>query len=182
LPAEGDSPIFADFAAKIGTAPVNGYCECLTTIVIAAFKFEASLNHVGKGIFASTWNKMERLSHTQKRKNICAHLCIAQEDDKRPWQTIGDLFKFRNWVAHGRSEVLDPPEAVEVGEIEQLRRKKPLTAWENLCTIEVARRAYEDTEAIIKQIHSVAGLDEADLRRSGHSYTISDVKNLGSEE
>ena len=25
LPAEGDSPIFADFAAKIGTVPVNGY-------------------------------------------------------------------------------------------------------------------------------------------------------------
>jgi hypothetical protein len=25
LPAEGDSPIFADFAAKIGTVSVSGY-------------------------------------------------------------------------------------------------------------------------------------------------------------
>ena len=27
LPAQGDSPIFADFVAKIGTVPVNGYCD-----------------------------------------------------------------------------------------------------------------------------------------------------------
>jgi hypothetical protein len=25
VPCQGDSPIFADFAAKIGTVPVNGY-------------------------------------------------------------------------------------------------------------------------------------------------------------
>ena len=56
--------------------------------------------------------------------------------------------------------------------------------WEEHCTLEFARRAYEDTEAIMRQIHLAAGLDEADLRRSGHSYTISDVTRLssGSEE
>jgi len=27
--AKGDSPIFADFAAKIGTVPANGYSETI---------------------------------------------------------------------------------------------------------------------------------------------------------
>ena len=31
-------------------------------------------------------------------------------------------------------------------------------------------------------IHSAAGLDEADLRRSGHSYTISGVEKLPRDE
>ncbi len=154
------------------------FYECLTTIVVAAFKFEAYLNHVGKALFPSFWSEMERLSHKQKRRIICAHLHILEADGKRPWQTLGDLFRFRNCVAHGRSEILDPPEVVEVGEIEDLRRKKPLTKWEEGCTIEFARRAYEDTEAIMRQIHLAAGLDEADLWRSGHSYRISIVEKL----
>ena len=54
--------------------------------------------------------------------------------------------------------------------------------WERLCTVEFARRTYEDTEAIMRIIHSAAGLDEADLRRSGHSYTISNVEKLPGED
>lgn len=95
---------------------------------------------------------------------------------------LGDLFSFRNCVAHGKSEILDPPEVVEVGEIEGLRRKRPLMEWEKRCTIEFARRAYEDTEAIMRQIHLAAGLDEADLWRSGHSYRIGNVEKLSEEE
>ena len=158
------------------------FYECLTTIVMAAFKFEAYLNHAGKAIFPSSWNKMERLSHREKRKRICAHLHIVEADGESRWQTISDLFTFRNSVAHGKSEVLDPPEAVEVGETEQLRRKKPLAAWEQLCTVDFARRAYEDTEIVMKQIHSAAGLDEADWRRSGHSYSIRNVVEFPSKE
>ncbi len=154
------------------------FYECLTTIVVAAFKFEAYLNHVGKALFPSFWSEMERLPHKQKRKIICAHLRIVEADGERPWRTLGDLFRFRNCVAHGKSEILDPSQVVEFGEIEDLRRKRPLTEWEERCTIEFARRAYEDTEAIMRKIHLAAGLDEADLRRSGHSYTISNVEKL----
>ena len=73
--------------------------ECLTTIVIAAFKFEAYLNHVGKALFPSSWQKMERLSHAHKRKAICTHLGIAETSGTRPWHTVSDLFTFRNSVA-----------------------------------------------------------------------------------
>lgn len=154
------------------------FYECLTTIVVAAFKFEAYLNHVGKAIFPSYWSEMERLSHKQKRKIICAHLHIVEADGERPWNTLGDLFRFRNCVAHGKSEILDPPEVAESGEIEELRRKMPLAEWEERCTIEFAERAYEDTEAIMRQIHLAAGLNKAELLRSGHSYTISEVEKL----
>ena len=77
------------------------FYECLVTIVVAAFKFEAYLNHVGNVLFPSWWAEKERLSHRQKRKLICAHLNIAETDGERPWLTLADLFRFRNLVAHG---------------------------------------------------------------------------------
>jgi hypothetical protein len=92
------------------------FYDCLAANVLAAFKFEAYLNHVGKALFPHSWNKMERLSHARKRDAVCERLGIVRADDDSRWRTVADLFKFRNMVAHGKSEVLDPPEAVEEGE------------------------------------------------------------------
>jgi hypothetical protein len=153
------------------------FYECMTAILISAFKFEAYLNHVGASLFPY-WAEMERLPHKNKLNIIRTHLNIEKADGKRPYQTLKNLFTFRDAVAHGKTEYIDPPESVEVGHMEELRRKKPLTRWEELCTIEFAKRAYEDTETIIKQIHSTAGLNIADFRRSGHSYTIKDVQKF----
>ena len=146
------------------------FYEFLSAILMAAFKLEAYLNHVGPRLFPY-WTELERLRFEGKLFIICSHLGISRENGRRPYQTISELFKFRNAVAHGRSEFLKS-EGQEVGHIEELRRKKPLAKWEQLCTLEFAERAYEDTEEIIKQIHKAAGLDEDDLHRSGHSYEI----------
>ena len=77
------------------------FFECLATIMVAAFKFEAYLNHVGKALFPAFWSEMEYLPHKQKQTIICAHLHLVKVDGAAPWQTLGDLFRFRNCVAHG---------------------------------------------------------------------------------
>ena len=153
------------------------FYECMTTILMAAFKFEAYLNHAGAAIFPY-WDEMERLPHKNKLSIICSHLGGKKTSGERPFQTLINLFDFRNAIAHGKSEFLDPPECIEVGDVEKLRRKKPLTGWEQLCTIEFAERAYEDTEVIMKLIHAAARLDDDELHHSGHSYVIKDVKEL----
>jgi hypothetical protein len=153
--------------------------ECMTTIITSAFKIEAYLNHVGAALFPF-WDQMERLPHSAKLNIIRSQLGIEIADGRRPYQTLTQLFLFRDALAHGRDEHLDPDEVTEVGTIEELRRKKPLTRWEELCTLDFAERAYADTEEIIKQIHLIAGLPEADLFRCGHFYTIKDVTELGS--
>ena len=68
------------------------FYECLTTIVVAAFKFEAFLNHVGKALFPSYWGEMERLPHKQKRKIICAHLRIVEADGEAPVENAQGSF------------------------------------------------------------------------------------------
>ncbi len=150
--------------------------ECMAAILMAAFKVEAYLNHVGAALFPY-WEEMERLPHKAKLNIIRSHLGIDKTDGERPYQTLTDLFCFRDAIAHGKNESLAPPETTEVGTLEEIRRRKPLTRWEELCTIEFAQRAYEDTEEIIKQIHNDAGLDEADLYHiEVQGYSISNVR------
>ncbi len=153
------------------------FYECMTAILISAFKFEPYLNHVGAILF-TYWDEMERLPHKNKLNIIRSHLDIKKEDGKRPYQTLKNLFYLRDAVAHGKTEYLSPPDSVEVGHIEEIRRKTPLTRWEELCTIDFAKQAYEDTETIVGQIHSKAGLDVTDLRRSGHYYEIKDEQKI----
>jgi hypothetical protein len=99
--------------------------ECLTTILMSAFSFEAYLNHLGNHLF-DFWSEMERLPHKSKLNIIRSHLRIKPEDGCRPYQTLHPLFKLRDALAHGKSEFLDPPETVETGTGEELRRNKPL--------------------------------------------------------
>jgi hypothetical protein len=160
--------------------PSGWFYECMAAILTSAFKFEAYLNHVGEATFPY-WAEMERLPHKAKLNIIRKHFGLASRDGCRPYQTLTDLFRFRDALAHGKSEYLDPPETIEIGHAEELRRKKPLAQWEELCTMDFAKRAYEDTEEIIRQIQESAGLDISDLFCGGHSYKLSDMREIDTE-
>ena len=113
----------------------------------------------------------------------CIHLlepfdyALAQPDADERFRTLGDVFRIRNQVAHGRTKTLNQ-EVEETGEMEELRRRKPQEFWEERSTLEFAEQAYEHTASIIRQLHAGAGRDDAELRRLGHSYSIERTEEL----
>ena len=98
---------------------------------------------------------------------------VAIDKGRRPFQTLHDLFEARDDLAHGKPDLLIHDNIVETGTREELRRKKPLTKWESLCTVDYAKRAYEDTEKIADLLWKAALLDPNELRSRGHGYSIS---------
>ena len=151
--------------------------EFMTVILLAAFKLEAYLNHVGELLFPY-WNEMESLSIRSKLEIIRQHVGLPNTNGARPFQTITPLFRFRNAIAHGKSEFLETG-TEETGTIEELRRRKPLTKWEEWNTLEFAVRATADINDVIETIHAAAGLNSDDLRLMGHAYTMYDRKPAG---
>lgn len=152
----------------------DGYTyEAMSCLIVAVFKFEAFLNNIGSHLF-SFWDELERLPHKNKLAVIAKHLQVGTDFGSRPYQTIIELFKARDQLAHGKPQSLNHDNIVEHGTREELRRKKPLTKWESLCTIEFAQRAYEDTEQIAETLWESAGFDLVYLRSKGHSYSISE--------
>ncbi len=77
--------------------------QFMASLVFTAFTFEAYLNQIGKKIF-SCWKSIEKLSPKDKLNVIAEKIELEVDYGKRPWQTIKDLFRFRNDIAHGKSE------------------------------------------------------------------------------
>ncbi len=105
------------------------FYDCMSSLIFSAFTFEAYLNHVGQKLF-SFWDDIESISNESKLNVIYKQLSIEPDFSKRPYQTLKKVFKFRNAIAHGKSEFIDKEAKIVKDEIEKIRRSHPLTEWE----------------------------------------------------
>ncbi|MBN1862310.1 MAG: hypothetical protein JW790_01525 [Dehalococcoidales bacterium] len=139
----------------------GSYYELMASLIFTAFTLEAYLNHIGKQIF-SCWDDLEQLSPQKKLNVIAEKLGVDKDDGKRPFQTIKELFKFRNDVAHGKSVVLKSEDLISAtgAELDDYMYRLPETEWETYCSLENSKRAREDVKSIIERIHDASGVTE----------------------
>ncbi len=131
------------------------WSDFMNCLVMSAFSLEAYLNFAGEQIF-SYWSHVERLSVQDKLGLICGHLQIEMDFSKRPYQSIKQLWRFRNFMAHARTETVEEEWKQPPGV--PINRELPQTQWEKLCTAEVATRIIEDVEQVVRDIHTKGGL------------------------
>jgi len=148
------------------------FYECLTANILGAFKMEAYFNHIGPRLFADWWKKDKRTSKYRKLDRILSQIGTDINQKDQRIITLNTLFKIRDEVAHSKTIELTQKLRIEEGDIEELRRRKPLLEWEECSTIEFATRAFEHTESLIVDIHKAAKFDLNELRRPAHSYSI----------
>jgi hypothetical protein len=136
--------------------PDGSSWQHLSSIVLSAFAFEAYMNHVGQQCF-KCWEPLERLPPLAKFDLLCETLDVkfAKGMGERPLQTLSDLFRFRNTVSHGKSEVLHMKATVAVDDDFSFRLFGGLMPdWEHkIQTSAFATRVREDVETVFKVIH-----------------------------
>jgi hypothetical protein len=69
--------------------------ETLASVIMAAFKFEAFLNHIGF-LVLPFWSAIERVPHKNKLEILATHLNVEIDSGKRPFQTLTALFQARD--------------------------------------------------------------------------------------
>lgn len=74
--------------------------------VFFAFAFEAYLNHVGAEEI-EIWEEIERIPHSKKLRIIAKHLKMPLDACQPPFKAIGELFRLRDMLAHGRTRAID---------------------------------------------------------------------------
>ena len=122
----------------------------MASVIFIAFTMEAYLNHLGLGIF-ECWDDVERqLSPLSKLNFIAEKLGIKRNKGGRPYQTVSEVFTFRNLLAQVKSELLKSRNEIRfVDDRFEPYTDEPLkTNWENLCTKKDAIRALTDIKAI----------------------------------
>jgi hypothetical protein len=164
------------------------YCW-MASLVFAAFTLEAyfnHINHIGQRVFGKKcWEYRERLSPERKLNVIAEKLEVERDDGKRPFQTVAELFKFRNSIAHGKTVLLKSETRTEVvgdGFFDNPDHDLPEAPWEKYCTLENARRAVEDVEGIIRMLHKAAGMEGDPFRSPSTSGVLATSITLLSEE
>ncbi|MCK6553957.1 hypothetical protein L6Q96_05150 [Candidatus Binatia bacterium] len=126
-------------------------------LLLTAFTFEAYLNHLGEHLL-SLWSYPERRGVEKKYDVLCDALGIAPDFSRRPYQTLGQLLRFRDALAHGRSEILEETKMISVRDDPE--RHSPRTRCEECCTLQNARLAKIGVEALITGMHERAGLGD----------------------
>ena len=140
--------------------PAGSFYQVMASLIFTAFMMEAYLNHTGPHIF-NCWGDLERLSPSSKLNIVAEKLGIKVDEGKRPYQTLSELFQFRNVLAHGKSVALKSEETrLVAGPFDYYGDEWLQTKWEKYCTQDNASNALEDTEIIMDRIHKRAGMTD----------------------
>jgi hypothetical protein len=131
------------------------YFKLITAMVFSAFCLEAYLNHVGRMYFPYWMEEEKEKSPEEKLEMISDKLGMTLDFSKRPFQTFGKIFWFRNNVAHGKTEYLSMEGVGKFLSYED--PPLPNTEWETLVSEKHAAIFMNDTDEIIKVIHKNAG-------------------------
>jgi hypothetical protein len=152
--------------------PKGSFHQFMASLVFTAFTLEAYLNHIGPKVFRC-WEDLERLGPREKLNVIAERFQVDINYGKRPWQVMGQLFGFRNDIAHGKSEVVKISSVVPIHKHSDDRVGDfARTGWEKYCTGENARKAREDVEKIVHAIYEAGGFE--------HDYPFTSGFQLGS--
>lgn len=125
----------------------------MASLFLTAFSFEAYLNHVGPKTL-ECWDVLEVLSPEGKLDIICESLGIIFSKDRRPYQTIHELIKFRNNLAHGKTVTVEENTNRDIDDyLDEFIGIHHLAIWEEYCTEKNATKAREDIEKVLRLIH-----------------------------
>lgn len=138
----------------------------LASLVMSAFSLEASLNHIGTKLFPF-WKDVEKnLSPESKLNFICHELKLKPNFSKRPYQSFKRILKFRNKLAHGKTETVEGSWSANMDEtpISQIE-----TEWQKMCTPKKAKKILDDVTKIVTELHKKAGMGDLPFLSTGHA-------------
>jgi hypothetical protein len=132
------------------------------SLIFRAFAFEAFLNWLGPKLIPH-WAYLERLTPAEKLTLLADIAGVKPDNGSRPWQTVKDLFSFRNALAHGKPENLTDEMDQDLNEYLS-KMDFVQSKWEKFATEESAVRAQEDVSTIAENLYRAAKLKHDGFR------------------
>ncbi len=141
------------------------YLDMMAALVFSAFSIEAKINFVGWRVLEDGWP--ERANLWEKIALLSKVLGFEVDRGSRPWQTLRNLKKFRDTLAHGKPEVV---EEVKVVDVEPEVWDALKAQWEYSVTPEFVGQCREDENQIWELLLEAADIELfTTLTHGGHS-------------
>ena len=151
---------------KIESGQTDGvYHDMMAALVFCAFSVEAKVNFVGWRCLQSGWP--ERANLREKIELLNKVLSLDLSWGVEPWQTLLQLKRFRDTLAHGKPEVIDERKIVDV-EPEIWAALKG--QWESSVRPEFVAKCREAEQEVWTTLLSRADIPKSQtLTHGGHS-------------
>ena len=152
------------------------FFNVMNCIVYSAFAVEAYFNHLGSKKY-DDWDAKERkLSKKKKLNYLAKELGIDIDSDKRPFRSILEAFRYRDSLAHGRTENITKSMLVEFVDEDDLAFMIK-SGWFEFTELENAERIFDDMVKLITEFHQAASLEVSPfVSLFSESYSKSEVK------
>jgi len=154
----------------------GGFFKLITIMVFSAFCLEAFLNHTGRMYFPYWMQEEVNKTPDEKLKLVLGKLELTPDFGSRPFQTFGDIFRFRNKIAHGKTEYLQLE--VRGNFLATEDHPLPYSEWEELVSENNAEIFMSDTDEIVKIIHRKAGFKSDHFGLGSFSWETLPPKNI----
>jgi hypothetical protein len=123
--------------------------------VFAAFTVEGYLNHLGQKRVRD-WSELERkLGPREKLLLLRDMLHLSVDMARRPFQTLRDMLRLRDALAHGKT--LTVPSDSVVGDPDDETARYPQPGWKQLCSLRSIERMVEDAEKMVRHLCAESG-------------------------
>ena len=129
------------------------YYSLLSALLLSAFSLEADLNYVGP-LIERGWSDFDRAPTLAKLRHVACVLGVQLDPSRRPFQTIIELFAFRNRMAHPRDSQVVEEYTSTPEEYQKRFYTEPRPNWLAFATERNARRCYDDVGATIELLNS----------------------------
>ena len=142
--------------------------DMMASLVFCAFKIEAKVNYVGWKTLQEGWP--ERANLREKIDLLRKTLGLKADWSTRPLQTIAQLKRFRDTLAHGKPEIVDE---TKVTDVEPDVWDALKSQWQKSVQPSFMDRCREDEKQFWKVMLDAAGIEpHQTLTSGGQSLTV----------
>lgn len=120
------------------------FFDCMSCLTFSAMTVEAAVNHISAETIKH-WDHFETKLKTKEKLELLAEATgVTIDFGATPFNEFTWLQKFRNTLAHGKTETVTKPAAVSMAEVD--------AEWMSACTIERAEKGLNAARAMVEYL------------------------------
>ena len=149
------------FATRAFYKDDNAFLDACASLVFLAFTIEAFCNHIGWKL-APDFSDFDTLCAKDKLRRTAELVTYPLSLGERPFQTFYDVYKFRNMMAHSRTQEIKVERTIPIPTQDNPAEmpKSPPSEWEAYCTPENLNKALSDVKQGITSLYNASALGE----------------------
>jgi hypothetical protein len=146
------------------------FYQWMGSLLLCAFAYEGYLNFLGRKLFPS-WEDFERqMSWQSKTKLIADHIGLKIDEGAEPFQTVKQLFKFRDQIAHPKPKEMEEEFETTNEKLESVFYEDTKSDAEKFCSEANAQLCIERVEQMMELLFNEARAKYESINKHDDSF------------